>query len=369
MLKLTEAAILKLKPKDTRYEVLDSELKGFGVRINPSGKLSFFVKGEYLGNPFRLTLDHSDVTNAKEQARSILGEASRGSDPRGLLRSLHHHFTLEDVAERYLTEELPKLRQSTQNVYRWVIRAILVAKLGSVRVGAIDVETCQELHASLSETPRQANMALSILSKLLEIATSWGWRVGDNPVRMVVKNAQEQRLRILSKDELDSLMTTINRMLSSGSANYYALVGIKMLVMTGQRKDLIRTLKWSQIDFASGFIHFPMGKGKKDRLFPLSPSVRLLLEAMPSKHMKYVFPASRKSGAISTFDDVWKVLKVAAGLQDVHLNDLRHTFANHLIQNDVAMDYVGEMLGAMSPQSLSRYKHLEQLRKAAIDIA
>ena len=237
-----------------------------------------------------------------------------------------------------------------------------------MKVGDVDEAISKPLHNKLDPTPSQANMTLSILSRLLIFAEGLGLRIG-NPALSVKKNEQKSRIRAFSKEELDSLIRTLNEMIYTGSANHFALMGIKLLLLTGQRKELIRQLQWKQIDFATGFIHFETGKGRPDRLLPLSNSAKLLLESMPSKHGKWVFPAERKAGPISTFDDCWKVVKKRAGLEDVHLNDLRAAYAGRLLAEGKALELVGDLLGTTSPQTLKRYEHLKRLQDAAIDIA
>jgi len=369
VIKLTETTIKSLEPKGSRYEIPDSEIKGFVVRVNPSGKVVYLLKVDFQGESYRLTLVETDFKEARAQAINLLEGAEAGNDPRSILRAYNSPATVEEITNRFFEECLPKLRPSTQNVYSWVIRSIIIKQLGKMRVGAVDADVCKTLHGSLSDTPRQANMALAILSRLLDLAESWGHRVGANPAKIVKRNDQKIRDRVLTRDELSRLIETLNSMLASGSANYNGLMGIKMLILTGQRKDLIRTLKWSQVDLATGFLRFPQGARKPDRLLPLSKSAILLLESLPSRHSKWVFPATRKAGPIATFDDTWKVVRDLADLKDVHLNDLRMTYAGRLLDEGIALTLVGDLLGTISPQTLKRYAHLEKLKTAAIDIA
>ena len=220
----------------------------------------------------------------------------------------------------------------------------------------------EQIIGAKASTPAAANTLLKRLRTLINYSIALGWRNTD-PTKGVKKYGEAVRERVLSREELQALTNTLNRLETTGQINPYLCSAIRLMVLTGCKKTDIRTLEWSMVDLDHGFLHLKDAK-KSEHLVPLSKAARLMLQALPRKS-RFAFPSSRTSSyPMASLDDAWKIIRAHAGLQDVRLQDLRTTFAALLIKEGAAMEVVAEILGFRHSQSIERFSFLKPLLNA-----
>ena len=235
----------------------------------------------------------------------------------------------------------------------------------------------QALHRRMSGTPRQANLTLAILKKMFNIAIDLGWRSNAlNPVRGYRKYREEKRERFLDQAEFKRLWQALeaerqNPRRSDG------ILALQLLVLTGRRKSEILNLTWDEVGFARKQMVLADSKvGAK--IYELGPQVVKLLKAACSERQPHsaanVVPfspdavrqyapakgASREvDGSASPFvicgrkpgsrlvglQKIWERIRNKAGLADVRLHDLRHSYASMAIANGLGIAEVKELLG------------------------
>lgn len=204
-------------------------------------------------------------------------------------------------------------------------------------------------------TPAGLNREISCLKTLFNKAAEWG-KVAVSPCVRVRKLKEEnKRTRFLSEEEMKRLMEQASPELRQ------VLV---VLIHTGMRKGELQHLKWSDLDFDRSLITIPHTKNGKVRYIPMNASVKsvLLQRRIKKTNQEWVFPGPR--GNPLRFREAFDSARERAGLGDVHIHDLRHTFASYLCMNGADLITVKELLGHSSLSMTERYSHLTNRHRA-----
>lgn len=224
-LKLTKSTVENLAPGSEDYVIWDSALPGFGVRVKPSKVKSYVVqyRNRKTGASRRKTIGQHGALltfhKAKERARIILADALKGNDPVADDRAIREAPTMRHLAADYLEyHAIPKKRPRSVENDRSMINRIILPRLGSKKVAAVQSRDIHLLHASMKSTPYQANRVLALLSKMLSLAAKWGWR-SDNPVKGIERFQEKRRERWLSDDELSRLLAVLANHQNQRAAN------------------------------------------------------------------------------------------------------------------------------------------------------
>jgi len=244
-------------------------------------------------------------------------------------------------------------------------------------------------HKGLVAKPTRANCALALLSKAMNLAEAWGLRQGGtNPVRHVTKFKERSRQRYLSQEEIERLGAVmrdaddVGHLVVPGHKNArrgsnevpinpYAIWAIRLLILTGARKSEILGLQWDWIDEASGCAYLPDSKSGAKPLV-LSPAAMEQLARIPRKvDNAHVIAGGKPGAALVNLKDAWNAMRAVAGIEDVHLHDLRHSFASVAAGQGYSLHIIGGLFGHSQPKTTARYAHLSNapLREASARIS
>ena len=382
-------AVDALKPRERDVYLWDSDLAGFGVKATPAGSKVYLVQyrlGGRNGRTRRITIGrHGTLTphQARREAKRILGEVASGSDPAGKRAREKQNITIARLCDQYLVEApsivLPRrgrpkkassLATDRSNIERHIkpllgrktVRGITKRDVEQfqreVAAGktADDVKTGPRGRAIVRGGTGTAARAVSVLGTLFRYAGNIGIRP-DNPVNGVTLFKSEDRDRFLSAIELARLGETLAVAEREGG-NIFALAAIRLLVMTGCRKSEILNLQWKWIDFEQGHIRLPDSKtGKK--IVPLgAPALKLLASLARIEGNPYVLPSTTGYGHLVGLQKIWQRLRQRAGLPDVRLHDLRHSFASIAVAGGDSLYLVGKILGHQQSKTTERYAHV-----------
>ncbi|CCG08610.1 Phage integrase [Pararhodospirillum photometricum DSM 122] len=240
MAKLTKRVVDQIAPGSTESVHWDDELKGFGLRVWPSGRKVYMVMSRVKGRLRRITIGpHGAITpeQARIRAHEILAEAKTGRDPAQELDQARKAPTVKGLGERFLKEHVAvRCKPSTQAEYKRSVELFINPKLGTRKVTDIERRDIAELHQSLSHIPYQANRTLGVLSKMFNLAEVWGLRPdGSNPCLHVKKYVERKRERFLSPAEFAALGTALCEAEADGSETRSAITAIQLLMLTGCR--------------------------------------------------------------------------------------------------------------------------------------
>ena len=296
---------------------------------------------------------------------------AQGKDPAGAKAAAKAAPTVADLARRFLAEHAEaKRKASTAIEYRRLLDKIILPALGTKRAADVTRQDVQRLHFAQRATPIGANHALACLSTMFNLAERWGERPdGSNPCRHVEKYPQRKRERFLSPDELARLGDVLAAY--GGSGKLYAVAAIKLLVFTGARLGEILGLKWEWVDFARGEVRLPDSKTGAKTLHLPPPALEVLAALPRVAGNPYVIVGGKPGAALVNIGQPWGVIRKAAGLQDVRIHDLRHSFASIAASGGMGLPIIGKMLGHTQAQTTQRYAHLasDPVKAAAATVA
>jgi integrase len=374
-MRLTDKIIAKLAvPARGNRISYDGTVAGFGVRITAGGARAFVLnyRRKADARERRLTIGafpNWSTTTAREEARRLRRQIDAGADPVGELREQRAAPTMADLADRFLAEHVPRKRPSTQRDYRQQLTVDVLPELGRLKVAAVTPSDVEALHRTISaRASTHANRVLALLSKMFSLAMRWGYRA-DNPVLGIERNDEHKRHRYLTEAELGRLATVLAECPDVMFAN-----AVRLALLTGARRGELLAAKWADFDLAAGVWVKPASTTKQKSLHRVALSdvaVRLLIEMRRhSDSSVWVFPA-RRGGHRVSIREPWDVIRAAAGIPDVRLHDLRHTFASVSASSGASLPLIGAMLGHASPTTTHRYTHLldDPQRAAANKVA
>ncbi len=347
--RLNQQRIDGLRPRGKIYSVRDTKLKGFGVRVFPSGKKSYFVHSRRRGrNLWRVIGDAGRLpfVQARTQALSLLANESRKNDAIPAAGGDVSFTTLaEEVFARYRTLWKP----ATFHVNARYCRAYLLSRFGDWPIGGITRQDVQEWFASLHETPAVADRAMPVLSVIFREAETLGYREEDsNPCKGIKRYRRQGRERFLSNDELRRFGRALD-LLEAEKPMHVAY--FRLLLLTGCRCSEIRSLQWK--DYREGKLYLRDSKSGPRTVW-LSSAARAVLDALP-RTGSWVFPGRNGRTPMAEARATWIRLIKEAGLHDLCRHDLRHTYASVALAHGENLRTIGMLLGHNDPASTLKY--------------
>ena len=351
---------LRVDRKDAVF--WDRDLPGFGVRVHRSGHKTYVVQTRGPAGLKRVTIgQHGEVTpeEARKDARKIIDRIKRGIDP-ALDEAPAPALTIADLAERCISAHVAvNCSAGTMKNYRNAIDGYIVPELGALTLDAVDRAEVSALHYRLRATPHQANRVIKVLSKIFSLAEAWGVvPTGTNPCKAVRLYKEGKRERFLKEDEYRRLGRVLDEAQAEGSLGSRGIAAIRLLLLTGCRRDEIVTLRWDDVDRAAGELRLRETKTGA-RMIPLTPAVEEVLAGIPRVPGNPWVIAGAKAGShMANVDKVWRRLRERAGLEDVRIHDLRHSYASRALAMGESLTMIGRLLGHTKVGTTARYAHL-----------
>lgn len=371
MPKITKRFVEAITPDSEKTLIFwDTELKGFGVVVLPSGRRTYCVQYRntvHIKKRLKVGV-HGQLTTeeARVLAKKLLGRVAHGEDLAENAKQIRTLSTITELAQDYIERHGQKKRAKSLEGDQNILKNIIIPTIGSFKVKTITRRDVETLHLRLEETPYQANRALALLSKMFSLAVSWGWRE-DNPAQGIERFQEEKRDRWLNDEEMQRLFSVLDQY--SGHLTAYVF---KFLLLTGARKGEALQATWDQFDLEKGVWTKPshLTKQKKREHLPISDKTLEILHTLKKinpKNSPYLFPGKISGQPLKEIKTFWKTILKKANLENVRIHDLRHTHASHLVSNGLSLSIVGKLLGHTQASTTQRYAHLadEPLRQAA----
>ena len=360
--KLSKRVVDRLAVDGKDTVVWDRDLPGFGVRVYPSGRKVYVVQSRSGGKSRRVTVGrHGEITPeaARKAAVKLIvrikaGEPLVETEPEA-------PPTVGDLAARYLREYVAMhCKPNTVKHYGLMVRKHIVPALADLRVSEVERKHILKFQYGLRDMPTVANRTVDILVKMFNLAELWEMRPpGRNPCRSVRRyKAAPRKERFLTPEELARLGRTLENAPAERLASRHAAAAIRLLVLTGCRRNEILGLAWDDLDFEAGEMRLADSKTGA-RIVPLPAAVVDVLRDLPRVDGNpWVFPGKKKGTHQVNINDSWSRVRKRAGLEGVRLHDLRHTYASRALAIGEGLPMIGELLGHRQVNTTARYAHL-----------
>ena len=377
-----------------RYDVWDTSLAGFGLRVEKSGTKTFIIRYRTDGGgrtaPRRFAtigrFGALTVEQARKQAKSLLGAAAAGADPAGDRQARRRDMTMSALVDLYEAEgcfvqrgirqgEPMKARTKAYTVAR--LRHHVVSLLGHKRVGEIgpgeierfvrdvsagktarDEKTAPRTRIIVRGGDGAARKVVRDLSAVFSFAARRGV-IPRNPCDLAaIRKTDNKRDRFLTLDEVARLGEAFDALEAAG-ANVKAIKIARLWALTGCRRDEIAGLRWSEIDFQRGLLILADSKtGRSVR--PLGSAALVLLQSVTrTEGSEFVFPAESGEGHYQGTKRLWPKVVAKAELPGVTPHTLRHTMGSTAVSTGEALALTGAILGHANVRSTAIYAHVQ----------
>lgn len=344
------------KPRSKRYDIRDDVVTGLILRVLPSGTRTYTLERTVQGRRRYANVgDASTLTvpQARREARRLIAQFTEPARTRIGPRTPGQPMTA--FAEEFLDRQAHRWKPRTRETNARIVRKDILPVLGDMTVDAITTEHVKEWFASMSKRPGVANRSMPVLSTMMRMAERWGYRVHNtNPCKNTRRYRTKPKERFLTAEE----MTRLNAVLTRDEFWCPHIVAIiRLLMLTGCRVGEILSLEWSWIKGKRIFL--PDSKSGPRTVW-LSSAARAVINAIPrySEDCPFLFPNRPPTRSIDNIAFQWTRIRDEAGLADIRLHDLRHTWASVAAMNGVDMVTIAKLLGHALVETTERYVHL-----------
>ena len=357
---------LQLVQHARRVSYFDTDITGFMLEYRPSGTATWYLRYRNEERKSRMLrigrLSEVNAVDAREMAYRFLRDIKSGRLPEGKKYFLRTHTFSEFVEEAYMPHACIKKRSFRQDEI--MLRLYILPELGTRRIEYImqrDIVCWQADMIKRGLAASTINRIMGLLRHIFSCAMRWGAR-SDNPccgVSFLPDNSARQRY--LVPEETKTLLSVLDTVSNRRLAAF-----IHLLLLTGARKSELLRAKWEDIDISRRQLKVKLSKSGKTRFIPLSEEALHIIASLTSMNSPWLFPG-RKGGPMALNFRLWKKIRECVGIEDVHLHDLRHTYASILVEKGCSLYEVQKILGHQTPKMTMRYAHLsaEHLIKAA----
>jgi integrase len=340
--------------------LFDTEVRGFMVRAR-GGVKSYGLKYVFGGRQRILTLgEHGPLTpsQARALAQAAKAEVLRGADPqtlRDVAKTKAEASSFERFAQLYDQRHIDRKRPRSAEEDRRLLRLHLLPRFGSRPLTSVTKSDVLRLKDELACRPIAFNRCRALLHSMFERARAWDLHSGPNPAAGVVKNLEKPRERYLSGDEYRRLFEALDA--AEGTEHPSVLTCVRLLALTGARLGEILSLRWDYVDFEHAALRLPESK-TGSKVIPIGGAAVAVLEVTP-RISKFVCSGLKADAPIAPPQRQWRRIRVAAGLPDLRLHDLRHGFASVAAVCGESLKLVGAALGHKQISTTERYAHLQ----------
>jgi len=407
--KITSRTVTGATPEEKRYTIFDSQIPGFGLRVYPSGSMTWIFEyrpgegGRGVAKK-RLTIGKTgDFT--PEMARRIAdghrAAVMTGGDPHGSKQAERAAPTVREISEAFLSQHVAKKRgAATLASYKDTIALHVLPKFGSRKAKALTGRDLSHHHQQMADTPYAANKVLAVVSSM------YGWANGPaavltnvpNPAEGIERFEETERGRVLSTDELQRLGAAIRLAETDGiewqlnddakakhrrkqAADRVTVISphtaaaLRLLIFTGSRLREILNLRWDQFDGERGLLLMPKHKTSRTtgaKVVVLNAPALSILNELPRIGAHVIAGEAAGTKDEKPRADLkrpWEAVRREAKLDDLRIHDLRHNYGGFGAGGGYGLPIIGSLLGhsPKNPRTTARYSHLatDPLRHAA----
>jgi integrase len=379
---LTVKQIDRLKADGRRTDNWDASLPGFGIRVTPDGRKTFFVRYRYAGLRRRFTLGtypSLSLADARTRAKKALAKVSDGTDPLDEQKKKEEAerqkrmagISFEELANAYLEDEVSKLR-SKYEVGR-VFKRDLIPALGKERAVSDSIRPAirQLVSEIAKKKPVMANRTLAYVRRMYQWALE-NDRIKTNPCVSIPRPGQEkQRDRVLSEIEIAKIWEALD------NENQRTAALIRLILLTAQRPGEVASIRWQDIDSNWWTIPVEFAKNGLSHRVPLSPQALEVIEQIRKVEADrkdkdgcpWVFPNPKRTDRMYWYQKLVERVRPQSRVNDWTAHDLRRTAASIITSMGFTRLVVGKILNHAEPEVTKVYDRYsyDQEKRAALE--
>lgn len=381
--RITETTLKSLTPSAKEWYVRDTQLRGFHIRVHPSGSVIYQVEARLggkgrpkkfkIGNVHEIPLDE-----ARQKATQALKLIREGTDPSKEKQArLFEGITLEQLLKKYL-ENRKNLKQRTRHAYTYQITKCCKQWLNT-RVKDIHKHEVLEWYHEGKNTPTHTHGAYRVLHTLMEYAEGLEI-INENPCKLIKKtkaaySIKKRETYLEPNQDLGKFLKAFIEYDFIKDSQKAARDLIVLMLTTGLRFGEARSIKFSNIDFERKVLVVKDTKNRRDHIVPLVAMTFTMLRLRKESEDKptYVFPIKKRTAKAPYVTDIRKTLAgicKKAGITEITPHDLRRTFASAL--NDIGVGYsdTKALMNHKTKDITAVYiqNNAEKLRRYLIDV-
>lgn len=402
--KLSKTLVDALKPREGDYVTWCGQLRGFGVRTRPTGRKSYIAQYDFHGRTRKVTIGtvgKLTVEEARDEARAVLANAQLGVDKAATKAKRRAEMTVAELCDEYLAEGCDKKKASTIATDKGRIARHIKPLLGTMKIGDVtrgDIERFLRAVANgrtkTTLTNEKGNRVVvrggkgtatrtvRLLGGIFTYAVKHGY-LETTPRAGVELYPDNKGKRYLSPEEFQRLGDAMREAETIGlpwqfnegvKAKHrpkkaenqreiispHPIAAIRLLLLTGCRLSEILQLRWSDVDFTRGLLDLPDSKTGAKEILLGAAALKVLAEIPRIEGNPFVIVGEAKDKPRSDLKRPWKRLTAHAGLANLRLHDLRHSFASVGVGSGMGLPIVGKLLGHASPATTARYAHIAE---------
>jgi integrase len=349
-------------PKGIRKtDFFDADNPGFMLEVRCSGGKTFYQRyrdGRGRERQFKIgSAQVLSLSQARRKARAVSASALLGSDPQQRRKELRQIPTLDAFIRKSYLPFVKNAKRSWRTD-ETVLRIHILPALGRFPMDQVATQAISDLLQRMRDSGYASgtvNRVLILLRYVFNLAKRWVVPgVGQNPTTGLKTAPDVCRERFLTAMEVQRLLSALKT-----DENQVAARAIHLLLLTGARRNEITQARWEYVNWEKKTLLVPLSKTGRRRLINLnSPALDVLRSIEPIPGNPYIFPSPVTGRPCASLFFPWSRIRAVAGLADVRLHDLRHTFASFLVNNGVSIYVVQGLLGHTQVRTTQRYAHL-----------
>lgn len=309
------------------------------------------------------------IADARNRALTFARMVALGQDPLHLKQEQRNCMTLVNFfTEKYLPFAKVNKRSWKSDVS--LFSNHIQPTLGRIKINQITASQIREflyLKISTGLAKGTANRMLYLISRMFNLTIDWNLtNLKQNPAKGIKSFEENNKIeRYITPQQAVALNRSLNE-----SENASLKFIVALLLVTGARKQEALKAHWQDIDLNAKVWRIPVSKSGKVRYIPLSETAYFFLQLIQQHNRKilgskaeacpYVFPNPKTLKPFTSFFYSWHTARCKAGLPDLRIHDLRHTFASTLVNQGVPLYEVQKLLGHSQIRTTERYAHLSQ---------
>lgn len=398
MPKLTKTSVEAEKPTDKERFVWDSELKGFGLKVFPTGAKSFVLQYRTPeGRTRRYTigkLSNSLTTDqARKLAKGLLADVTKGGDPQGAAKARKEAWTVDQLLDAYVASPaFADKAESTRPIDIGRINHHLRPLLGgrfADQITSDDVKRARTAitagkTAALVKTKsrglaRVTGGAGTADKAVLVLRAAYTWAIdqghlSENPAARIKVAQSGERDTIIDDAEVYArLFHTLETMENEKRIRAPVADAIRLIALTGARRGEVGGLRWQWVDLKAGQIVLPPKSHKtghktgKPRIISLPAAAQEIIARQPAGEPgDYVFQPAKGSGPLALAKP-WERVRTEAELPtNIGLHGLRHSVGSHMAMNGASLNEIMEILGHRQASTSQRYIHFAEKARSTL---